>query len=134
MTFSTGSSVIKMKFTEDDVWAMIAESREACKRLRDSACCCCCCILHINRSSLNLYYPVVYVVANPVRGHKEVPKSTGHIMVTTRYSDQQRSKSRQKVMRLYMQWHRPISKRLIKPPYSIHREQPRSTRIIVAYP
>ena len=31
------------------------------------------------------------------------------------------SKSRQKVMRLYKQWHRPISKRFIKPPYSISR-------------
>ena len=41
------------------------------------------------------------MVANPVRGHKEVPRSMGHIMVTTRYSDQQGSKSRQKVMRLY---------------------------------
>ena len=29
----------------------------------------------------------MYVVANPVRGHKEVPRSTGHMMVTTRYSD-----------------------------------------------
>ena len=65
--------------------------------------------------------------------HKEVRRSTGHIMVTTRYSDQQGSKSRQKVMRLYKQWHRPISKRFIKPPYSI-REQPRSTRNVVAYP
>ena len=54
-------------------------------------------------------------------------------MVTTRYSDQQGSKSRQKVMRLYKQWHRPISKRFIKPPYSI-REQPRSTRNVVANP
>ena len=36
---------------------------------------------------------------------------------TTRYSDQQGSKSRQKVMRLYKRWHRPIiSKRFIKPP------------------
>ena len=61
-------------------------------------------------------YPVIYVVADPVRGHKEVPRSTGHIMVTTRYSDQQGFKSRQKVMRLYKQWHRPISKRFIKPP------------------
>ena len=61
-------------------------------------------------------YQVIYVVANPVRGHKEVPRSTGHIMVTTRYSDQQGSKSRQKVMRLYKRWHRPITKRLIKPP------------------
>ena len=56
------------------------------------------------------------MVANPVRGHKEVPRSTGHIMVTTRYSDQQGSKSRQKVTRLYKRWHRPISKRFIKPP------------------
>ena len=60
-------------------------------------------------------------------------RSTGHIMVTTRYSDQQASKSRQKVMRLYKQWHRPISKRFIKPSYSI-REQPRWTRNVVAYP
>ena len=58
---------------------------------------------------------------NPACGHKEVRRSTGHIMVTTRYSDQQGSKSRQKVMRLYKQWHRPISKRFIKPPYSISR-------------
>ena len=61
-------------------------------------------------------YPVIYVVASPVRGHKEVPRSTGHIMVTTRYSGQQGSKSRQKVMRLYKRWHRPITKRYIKPP------------------
>ena len=58
---------------------------------------------------------------NPACGHKEVRRSTGHIMVTTRYSDQQGSKSRQKVMRLYKQWHRPISKRFIKPAYSISR-------------
>ena len=59
--------------------------------------------------------------ANPACGHKEVPRSTGHIVVTTRYSDQQGSKSRQKVIQLYKQWHRPISKRFIKPPYSISR-------------
>ena len=53
------------------------------------------------------------------RGTKS--RSTGHISVTTRYSDQQRSKSRQKVMQLYKQWHRPISKRFIKPPYSMSR-------------
>ena len=58
---------------------------------------------------------------NPACGHKEVPGSTGHIVVTTHYSDQQGFKSRQKVMRLYKQWHRPISKRPIKPPYSISR-------------
>ena len=54
--------------------------------------------------------------ANPVRGHKVVPRSKGHIMVTTRYSDQQGSKSRQKVMGLYKRWHRPVAKRFIKPP------------------
>ena len=43
-------------------------------------------------------------------------------MVTTRQSDQQGSKSRQIVMRLYTQWHRPILKRLINPPLSIPRE------------
>ena len=34
MAFSADSRVVKMKFTEDEVSAMIAESREACKRLR----------------------------------------------------------------------------------------------------
>ena len=56
------------------------------------------------------------------------------IMLTTRYSDQQGSKSRQNVIRLYKQkMHRPLSKRFINllTPY---REQPRSTRIVVAYP
>ena len=79
-------------------------------------------------------YSVIDVVANPVRGHKEVPRSTGHTMVTTRYSNQQGSKSRQKVMQLYKRWHRPITKRFIKPPLTPYREQPRSTRIVVAYP
>ena len=59
--------------------------------------------------------------ANTACGHKEVPRSTGHIMVTTRYSDQQGSKSRQKVTQLFKQWHRPISKRSIKHLYSISR-------------
>ena len=59
---------------------------------------------------------------NPACGHKEVPRSTGHIMVTTRYSDQQGSKSLQKVMRLYKQWHRPIPKRFIKPFLTPYRE------------
>ena len=56
-------------------------------------------------------------------GREEVPRSTGHIVVTTRYSDQQGSKSRQKVMRLYKQWRRPMSKkRFIKiPRYAISR-------------
>ena len=38
---------------------------------------------------------------NPACGHKELRRSTGHIMVITRYSDQQGSKSRQEVKRLY---------------------------------
>ena len=59
--------------------------------------------------------------ANLACGHKEVLRSTGHIMVASRYSDQQGSKSRQKVMRLYKQWHRLISKRCIKPLHSITR-------------
>ena len=59
--------------------------------------------------------------ANPVGGHTDVPRSTGHIMGTTRYSDQQASKSRQKVMRFYKQWCQLKSKRFIKPPYSISR-------------
>ena len=56
-----------------------------------------------------------------VSTHDFPDRSTGHIMVTTRYSDQQGSKSRQKVMRLYKRWHRPITKRFIKPPI-IHIE------------
>ena len=69
-----------------------------------------------NKSAIDLSH------ANPACGHEEVGRSTGHlIMVTTRYSDQQGSKSRQKVMRLYRQWHRPISQRFIKPPYSVSR-------------
>ena len=66
-----------------------------------------------------LIHTLLYVMT--IHTYKEVRRSTGHIMVTTRYSDQQGSKSRQKVMRLYEQWHRPISKRFIKPPYSISR-------------
>ena len=76
----------------------------------------------LKKNLVVVFFTVIYVVANPVRGHKEVPRSTGHIMVITRYSDQQGSKSRQKVMRLYKRWHRPITKRFIKPPfYSIPR-------------
>ena len=61
-------------------------------------------------------------------------KVNGHIMVTTRYSDQQGSKSRQKVMRLYKRWHRPITKTVNQTSFTPFREQPRSTRIVVAYP
>ena len=64
---------------------------------------------------------VIQQVSRRACGHKEVPRSTGHSMVTTRYSDQQGSKSRQKFVRLYNHWHRPMSKRFIKPLYSISR-------------
>ena len=71
--------------------------------------------------------------ANPACGHKEVRRSTGHIMVTIRYSDQQGSKSRQKLMPLYKQWHHQCqngSSNLLAP----YREQPRSTQNVAAYP
>ena len=35
---------------------------------------------------------------------------------------------------LYKEWYRLTSKRFIKPPYSLYRKQPRSTRIVVACP
>ena len=75
----------------------------------------------------------IHVVANPVRGHKEVPRSTGHIMVTTRYSDQQGSKSRQEACDSTSNGtdqYQNGSSSLLTP----YREQPRSTRIIVNYP
>ena len=72
--------------------------------------------------------------ANPAHGHKDIPRSTSHIMVTTRYSDQQEFKSRKKVMRLYSgngtDQYQNDSPKLLAP----YREQPRSTRIVVAYP
>ena len=40
-------------------------------------------------------------------------------METTRYIDQQGCKSRQKIMRHYMRWQRPMSERFVKLPYSI---------------
>ena len=51
-----------------------------------------------------------------------------------KYSDQQGSKSRQKAMRLYKRWHRPITKTVHQTSFTPYREQPRSTRIVVAYP
>ena len=57
--------------------------------------CFCCCIVTLTDRASNI--PSNNMDVNPVRGHKEVLRSTGHIMVTSRYSDQQRSKSRQKV-------------------------------------
>ena len=35
--------------------------------------------------------------ASPAHGHKDIPRSTSHVMVTTRYSDQQEFKSRKKL-------------------------------------
>ena len=72
--------------------------------------------------------------ANPAHGHEDIPRSTSHIMVTTRYSDQQEFKSRKNVMRLYSgngtDQYQNDSPKLLTP----YREQPRSTRIVVAYP
>ena len=73
------------------------------------------------------------VVANPLHGHKEVPRSTGHNLLTTRYSDQQGSKSRQNVCDSTSNGtdqYQNGSSNLLTP----YREQPRSTRIVVAYP
>ena len=75
----------------------------------------------------------IIVVANPLRGHKEVPRSTGHNLLTTRYSDQQGSKSRQNVCDSTSNGtdqYQNGSSNLLTP----YREQPRSTRIVVAYP
>ena len=72
--------------------------------------------------------------ANPACGHKEVRRSTGHIMVPTRYSDQQGSKSQQIVIcdstSNGTDQHQNGSSNLLTP----YQEQPRSTRIVVAYP
>ena len=48
---------------------------------------CVCCV--VVKSAIDLSN------ANPARAHKEARRSTGHIMVTARYSNQQGSKSRQ---------------------------------------
>ena len=59
--------------------------------------------------------------------------STGHIMVTTRYSNQQGSKSRQKLCDSTSDGTNQCqndSSNLLTP----YREQPRSTQIVVAYP
>ena len=74
--------------------------------------------------------------ANPACGHKELRRSTGHMMVTSRYiqySDQQRSKSRQKLSDSTSNGTDQCqngSSKLLTP----YREQRRSTRIAVAYP
>ena len=76
------------------------------------------------------YIPSNNMDANPVRRHKEVSRSTGHIMVTARYSDQQRSKSRQKVCDSTnngTDQYQNGSSNLFTP----YREQPRSTTRIV---
>ena len=80
---------------------------------------CCCCIFTLtDRAS---------TIPSNIRGcqsgtwSQRGTKVNGSHMVTTRYSDQQGSKSRQKVMRLYKRWHRPITKRFIKLPYYISR-------------
>ena len=93
----------------------------------------CCCILHINRSGLNhTRYPVIYVVANPVRGHKEVPRSTGHID-----SPLLKPTGIQIATKSYatLQAMAPTNNKTVhQTSFTPYREQPRSTRIVVAYP
>ena len=70
---------------------------------------------------------------NPAHGRKEVPRSTRHIIVTTRYADQQRSKSRQTLCDSTSNDTDQCqngSPKLLAP----YREQPRSTQIAIAYP
>ena len=54
-------------------------------------------VLSFQSEKLRLYNKSAIDLSNvnPARGHKEVQRSTGHIIVTTRYSDQEGSKSRQ---------------------------------------
>ena len=73
------------------------------------------------------------IKCQPACGHKYVSRSTGHIVVTTRYSDQQGSKSRQTLCDSTSNGtdnHQHGSSTLLTP----YREQPRLTRIVVAYP
>ena len=88
--------------------------------------CCCCWFTHSayfpckklrwhNKSAIDLSN------VNPACGHKRNQGQRATSMVTTCYSDQQGSKSRQNVLRLYKQWHQPIPKQFVKPPYSISR-------------
>ena len=70
--------------------------------------------------------------ANPACGPKEVRRSTGHLMVTTRYSDQQGSKSRQTLCHSTSNGTDQCqngSSNLLAP----DQEQSRSTRIVLAY-
>ena len=71
--------------------------------------------------------------ANPACGHKEVRRSTGHIMVTTRYSanrDPNRDKKLCGSTSNGTDQYQNGSSNLLTP----YREQSRSTRNVVAYP
>ena len=74
--------------------------------------------------------------ANPACGHKDVGRSTGHIMVTTRYSDQQTNRDPNHGKKLCgstsngTDQYQNGSSNLLTP----YREQPRPTRNVVAYP
>ena len=56
--------------------------------------CVCACVYFLHYGIGPKPYSVIYAVANPVRGHKEVNRSTGQIIVTTHYLEQQELKSR----------------------------------------
>ena len=57
-------------------------------------------VLATEETTMTQQVSLVLSCANPACGHKEVLRLTGHIMVTTRYSDQRGSKSRQNLCRL----------------------------------
>ena len=79
-------------------------------------------------------YPVIYVVANPVRGRKEVPRSTGHIHGDNpllRPTGIQIATKSYATLQAMAPTNNKTTHQTSMTPY---REQPRSTRIVVAYP
>ena len=79
--------------------------------------------------------PSKYVVANPVRSHKEVPRSTGHII----HGDNPllRPAGIQIATKNYatLQAMAPTNNKTVhQTSFTPYREQHRSTRIVVAYP
>ena len=84
------------------------------------------------------------VVANPIRGCQSgtwlpiryvvTKRSKGHIMVTTHYSDQQGSKWRRKVYATLQMMAPTNNKTVHQTSFTLYRQQPRSSRIVVAYP
>ena len=93
-------------------------------------------VLSLQLKKLRLHNKSAIDLSNaiPACGHKEVPRSTGHIMVTTRYSGQQGSNRDKKLFGSTTSngtdQYQNDSSNLLTP----YRKEPRSTRIVVAYP